>query len=877
MRHFFSVIFLSVCYYVGVAQTTVSGVLVKPAGEQIPLEATLLFYGKEKNVIAFCISNKNGEFSTTFKSDIDSIKIQVRSLAIKDTTIAIRNRTQHISIPIKGKSHNIDEVRVQRAPITERGDTTVYRVAAFSKPSDRSIGDVIAKMPGFDVDASGKISYQGRSIQKYYIEGLDLLGSRYTIANENLPHADVASVEVLHNHQPIKVAEKVLPSDGTSLNIKLKRSVSFTGSASVTVGYEPWLGGINLSPMLFGKGHQLIASVQGNNIGSNLGRKHQSITLGTGISIADGLYTLKHNYLSVPSLGSARVAESRYLRNLSALMSFNYLTKFKNDLELKLNVSYYRDRTLEDITERSSYFLGDTTLSLEEQYSNKIYSHSIVSSLQLLRNATGGYLQEKIEYAQFWDHALHRTLSNSTERTQTASLPHLSLVNNFQVLLPVGGTFFNIQSVVDYNRTPQYVEHSPFVELGGYAPTRQDVKNNNLEMSNTVQFAVPLGGFTLSSIVGLDGSLTQHTTTLWAGDAAIMHDSLRNNVQWLHLRPHVSERLEFKNSFAHFTLNIPLEFDCNSIRSHISQETNSNAKLMFSPRISLRLMPIGGMEWNVSARFAKSPNTSITDLLPGYYLTSHRYLNRGQFSLYYRQATSASTSLSYRQATIGLFGRVYASWSQNWYNRIGTLNLLDSTGNMLVYSTIPMSNKSQSNEVGGELKWYCHAIGTTAGIDASVSNSASEYLSDGQMRPSQRQTLTWKPSLRFGLLSWSNIDYSYRARHSRYTLGGLQTDDTEQLHTLKFFLFPFKRQILTAEGEYYDISINGSRTTATFANLSYEYKTRNGVSIGLKMLNLFNNTSFNRIRQGNISVEESYYYLRPREILLSVSWSLRRK
>ena len=877
MRHFFFIIFLSVCFYVGVAQTTVSGVLVKPAGEQIPLEATLLFYGKEKNVIAFCISNKNGEFSATFKSDIDSIRIQVRSLAIKETTIAIGNRTQHISIPITGKSHDIDEVLVQRAPITERGDTTVYRVAAFSKPSDRSIGDVIAKMPGFEVDDAGKISYQGRSIQKYYIEGLDLLGGRYAIANQNLPHADVASVEVLHNHQPIKVAEKVLPSDGTSLNIKLKRNVSVTGSASVTVGYEPWLGGINLSPMLFGKGHQLIVSLQGNNIGSNLGRLHQSVTLGSGISMIDGINTIKDNYLSVPRLGNARVAESRYLRNLSALMSFNYLTKLKNDLELKLNVSYYRDRTQEDNTERSTYFIGDTTLSLHDEYGNKIYSHSIISSLQLMRNAQSGYLQEKIEYAQFWDHAVHHTLSNSTERTLTASMPHLTFANNFQLLTPVGGTFFNIKSVVDYNRTPQYVEYTPFVEMGGYSPSRQSVNNNNLQTRNSVQFAVPLGRFTLSSILEIDGSITQHGTTLWAGDTAIMSDSLRNNVQWVHLSPHVSEQLEFKNRYAHLTINIPLGFDCSSIRSQISHEKNGNAKLLFSPRISLRLMPIGGMEWNVSGRFSKSSNTSITDLLPGYYLSSHRYLNRGQFNLYYRQAASASASLSYRRATIGLFGRVYARCSQNWYNRIGAVQLLDSTGNILVYSTIPMQNSSQSNELGGELKWYCHAIGTTAGVDASGANSASHYLTDGQLRPSQRQTLTLKPSLRFGLLSWCNLDYTYRATQSRYTLGGLKSADLEQLHSIKAYLFPIKRHLLTMEGEYYDISINDIRTTATFANLSYEYKTRHGLTVGLKMLNLFNNTDFNRVKQGSMSVEEAYYYLRPREILLSISWSLRRK
>ena len=53
----------------------------------------------------------------------------------------------------------LKEVSVKSDKVHERGDTVSYVVGAFANSNDRSIGDVIAKMPGFDVDkSSGKIS-----------------------------------------------------------------------------------------------------------------------------------------------------------------------------------------------------------------------------------------------------------------------------------------------------------------------------------------------------------------------------------------------------------------------------------------------------------------------------------------------------------------------------------------------------------------------------------------------------------------------------------------------------------------------------------------------------------------------------------------------
>ena len=147
----------------------------------------------------------------------------------------------------------------------------------FAQVKDQSIGDVISNMPGFEVTADGQVSYQGKPIQKYYIEGMDLLEGRYAIANKNLPYKDVGAVEVLENHQPIKILESKVFSNGTSINLKLKRNITMTGTMQVGAGLPSLLHYVNATPMLFTKNQQTIASLQSNNTGEDLSVQNQPL------------------------------------------------------------------------------------------------------------------------------------------------------------------------------------------------------------------------------------------------------------------------------------------------------------------------------------------------------------------------------------------------------------------------------------------------------------------------------------------------------------------------------------------------------------------------------------------------------------------------
>ena len=77
-------------------------------------------------------------------------------------------------------------------------------------------------MLGIDVDASGRIKFQGVSINKFYVENKDLMGGSYDMISKSMPVGDVRMAQVLPRYQPIGILKDKIPSPYPAINIKLK-------------------------------------------------------------------------------------------------------------------------------------------------------------------------------------------------------------------------------------------------------------------------------------------------------------------------------------------------------------------------------------------------------------------------------------------------------------------------------------------------------------------------------------------------------------------------------------------------------------------------------------------------------------------------------
>ena len=130
-------------------------------------------------VLAYDVSNQDGYFSISVNSNLDSLILKVSFLGFQVYTKKISNKTNNFQIALATSTIALKEVVLNSRPIEKKGDTLSYSVSAFKDQRDRVIADVIRKMPGIEIQPTGQILYLGKPIQKYYIEGHDLLEGRY--------------------------------------------------------------------------------------------------------------------------------------------------------------------------------------------------------------------------------------------------------------------------------------------------------------------------------------------------------------------------------------------------------------------------------------------------------------------------------------------------------------------------------------------------------------------------------------------------------------------------------------------------------------------------------------------------------------------------
>lgn len=171
------------------------------------------------------------------------------------------------------QSVTLREVKVKAPPIRSACDTLSYNIGQFVGRGDAHLEDVLRKLPGITVQDNGTVSYQGKAINKFYIEGKDLLGNNYNQATRNLPVDAVSTVEVLENHQPVKMLRGKQVSDKAALNIRLdkkKQGLPF-GEMEAKGGWGDnglWQGRLFLTKIL--KSTQWLLTAKGNNVGQDV-------------------------------------------------------------------------------------------------------------------------------------------------------------------------------------------------------------------------------------------------------------------------------------------------------------------------------------------------------------------------------------------------------------------------------------------------------------------------------------------------------------------------------------------------------------------------------------------------------------------------------
>lgn len=827
-------------------------------------------------IISYAISDAKGNFRLEFTSKDDSVGISTRSLTHRDTTIWIANRNQELKLVLPVHVREIKEVQVNSRPITSKKDTLTYLVSAFAQVKDQSIGDVIGKMPGFEVDPDGKIFYQGNPIQKYYIEGLDLLENRYAIANKNLPHGSVGSVEVLENHQPIKALQSNVFSNGTSLNLKLKKNVAVTGTARTGIGL-PWIArDVNITPMLFNAKQQLIASFQSNNIGDDLNTQNNPLQFSNGV--LDGMGNLKPELLGITTINKPQIDRQKYLDNNANLLSYNHLLKITSLTELKINAGFYHDQQHESGTKISKYYLSDNEFNLKEIADNHYYSNNLSANFTLTQNATKRYLKNQLSFNRFWDYETGIIL-NPDKLEQKAETPHTSVSNSFDLLIPHKKNFFRIYSTIDYNNSPQKLSFWPGVFVNeindgeSYLKTVQNFTQEELIGQNFLRFTLSRKPWSFDTEVGLKLELQNQRSFIEKDNQILDADSLNNDYRWSSYELYCNENFRYEKGNLRLGIETPFRLLFYEFKDVYHHSFGPSERFLFSPRFWINYDLNGYWSGSASVRHSKTLGEA-SQLTQGYIITGYRNMQKRSDKLDDKENFSYSAGLKYKNPVSGFF----SSWT--WIHNQSNKSLLYKNkllaGGLFFYEAVEDNNRAISDNVATENSWFNSRRRITFNLKGNYLRSKREYLFNETKGWLQNQTILLQPGIGFNC--WKKLGLDYNMKFSLSMQRNMQANTTiiGQTHKFSFYYYPSNNHWLGANLEYYLYGQQQEiKNGEFFTNITYTFKPENSrFQYKIRCSNLLNSSEIVDYIYSDVALFESHYSIRPREIMFTVSFAL---
>ncbi len=346
-----------------------------------------------KTILGSTFTAENGSFSLTVNCNCDSLVIMASGMEISPASITVPNRSGAYDITVEKRAFELREVVVKAKKIYSQGDTIDYNVASFLSQTDQSIADVLKKMPGITVSDAGQVSYQGKPIKNLYIEGLDLMKGHYGIATNNIDPNNIATVQVLENHQDIKALKGLRPEEQASINLRLKEGVKgvFNLIATLGGGYGD-KGQWNNSAIAtyFRRNSQFLATYKGNNTGEDLSQELYSF---------DNDYSRTSN-ISTISMPSAPGIDKRfYYFNRSHNATFNNVYRVGKSGELGINAAYLNDRDTRQSHSATTNYLPDCGVNtVDEVMNGTARMQKAYGDLTYMNNGDKNYLKEQLKF-----------------------------------------------------------------------------------------------------------------------------------------------------------------------------------------------------------------------------------------------------------------------------------------------------------------------------------------------------------------------------------------------------------------------------------------------------------------------------------------------
>ena len=853
------------------AQTTISGEVLNEKKQPIFNASVMLLRVTDSLPMAYTFTNEKGHYQLVTQSEEAKLLLAVYGFNLKRQFKEVENKTQTVDFTVVEEALQLKEVSVKSEKIWGGNDTVNYVVDAFRDTTDIVIADVLRKMPGIEVKDDGKVEYKGKPISKFYIENMDMLQGRYNLATTSIAASDVASVQMMENHQEVRALQNIQFSDNVALNIKLKENAKGTFALMADLG-AGWADSLqyegSLTGMYFAKRNQFLGTLKANN---------------SGINLVDNENVTVYPLASMVKPSAPGISGARHTLNRSQGVTYNSLHKLKNEAELSYSLLFGGDRNRKSSESRTLYLLPDDTISLAERMQSLETAKMLEGSINYNLNKDLDYLKINVIVSghRNWGEGL---VDNGELIRQEENYQSLCAKANIHWIRksrrdPESGVEFN--SNTSYGTLPYGLQVAPgcFPEVlnggEGYALTLQNIGFQSFKNENFLRFLtsvvwkrlriMPYFNFSMEE-QALNSSLTGQNadglTIQFAGN------QFSNDIRWHKYQTAAGAYFTYDRRRVNVTLMVPIQLRYLQLDDRIGTASDKQFKVLSQPSLSFHYD--FNHNWKVSTKIATYNSTpSLRTLYSGYILQNYRTLSHYDCPLADTYGANGSLTLSFKNIMKYVFGDFSVNYNR-YRNEVMYAQSFE--GNTMVINAVEQpcwgDYLSVSLFAGKGFSWKKLNINAKC----SYGLGRSPHLVQNQV--ATYYNLGWNANLIATIALTDYIFFNNKGSFSRMTssLDGFNGDSQPIVSLIDnanlSVLLPFGLS-LTPSVEFYHTRSEECTDNFVLLDCSLSYTFRK-VKFSLDVNNILNTDSFIYSYYSGIYGYYSAYLIRPRSVMLRV-------
>jgi hypothetical protein len=866
----------------------IRGVVKDSTGSAVPYASVNLRNRISDAIVAYTTTDVKGGYVLRLPANVrpGDFYLEARCIGFKSQNKTLAGLPAEIDFTLAISASPLQSVvvRSSRPRLRASGDTLSYAVADFSNAQDRVIGDVIKRLPGIAVAADGTISYNNKPVSGVYLGGDNLLDDKYTIATNTIPQGVVDQVQVIDNHQPIKVLQNKVTSDDVALNLTFKKEAKMQLLGQETAGAGlPGNYYADFNALMLKDRYKAINYLKGNNTGEDLQQEVMSH------NISDYQQRVGNDppatVLSLGTVNDPALSRDRYFFDRSGLLNLNNLVNLKGGLQLRVNAYYLHDAEKQDYNQSSSIFLpGDTVRYAETQ-------HNRFNPDLLHAQFTGNVNKEKyygndalvlddnrwVDYSQL--------NSNGSMVNQVFRDHLLSFSNEFNGIRSIrSNNLLQAYSYISHLAEPESRTIGPdynaplFNSDAPYAQLVQQVNVPTWYTNNYVSLKIPGAIGTESFRTGFSiqsQGLASNLSVLQSNNTVNqVFDSAANHVAWSKKRLYAEAAYDIPGDNLKANLTLPLILQQIDYSDAGYALNKGLGRLYFNPQLRVKFKT--GVENFVTLLYSYRNETGgIEDIYHGYILKDYRTLYANSADLTLRQNLSAAAGFNYRKALTLFFFSINLSYNHISANNIASGVITNSFQQLVV---LPYPNSTDAWTADGTISKYSFALRTTFSGEVKWQDNRSVQVQNGAFLPFN--TTVGTVSLGAATKLSDQLNFSYHITgtqtnsHSPAEASAARIDQLLQQAEINYI--PSADLQLKLSGEHYFTRSQGSPDlNYFFADASAKYHIKKWkVDLQLEAANFLNVKTYKALYLSANTFTASSYMLPGRIVLVKVLWSI---